>query len=72
MGVTNIDPPPSSFGDIYLGVGANGEKVRLLVVHDANDGPGGKRILALSPSIGGRRIMATGGPICPRLVLPAS
>jgi hypothetical protein len=43
-GVTNINPPPSSFGDVYLGIGANGRKVRLMVVHDVDDGAGGKRM----------------------------
>ena len=42
--MANGGTPPSSFGDIYLGVGANGEKVHLLVVHDVDDVAGGKRI----------------------------
>ena len=42
--MANGGTPPSSFGDIYLGVGANGKKVHPLVVHDVDNDAGGKRM----------------------------
>ena len=58
--MANGGTPPSFFGDIYLGVGANGEKVRPLVVMMSTMLLGASGYLAMSPSIRGRRIVAMG------------